>query len=302
VADDAGVYRLEKNLALVQTVDFFTPVVDDPYDYGQISVTNALSDIYAMGGRPLTALNIVCFPVGSYSNEILSEILRGGNDKAQEAEVVIIGGHSVEDLEPKYGLAVTGVINPEKVVTKATAKPGDVLILTKPLGIGILTTALKRELVPDKLIKAITESMKLLNRGASEAMMEVGVNACTDVTGFGLTGHLYEMISTSNVGAIIKLSAMPVFEEVWEFARLGTIPGGTKANHRYLVSHVIYAEYMTLEEQLVLCDAQTSGGLLISVPKDKADLLLEKLKAKGVADPGVIGEIVEKPRLIKVEK
>ena len=239
-AEDAGVYKLTPDLALVQTVDFFTPVVDDPYDFGRIAVANSLSDVYAMGGRPLTALNVVCFPRDAMDISILQEILKGGLDKMHEAGVILLGGHTVDDPELKYGIAVTGTVHPAKVVHNNTARPGDVLILTKPLGTGIISTAIKAGTASPDAIKRITDSMAALNRSASEAMMEIGVSACKDVTGFGLLGHAAEMLEGAQVGFAIDSSSVPVFPEAKEYALTGKIPGGLKRNRDYRKNMVTF--------------------------------------------------------------
>lgn len=293
--DDAAVYRLGPELALIQTVDYFTPIVDDPYSFGAIAAANALSDIYAMGGRPLLALNIVGFPIGKLSVDVLGEILRGGAEKAMEAGVLIVGGHSIDDNEPKYGLAVTGLIHPDLVVTNKQARVGDDLILTKPLGMGIISTAIKREKAPPSVVNRAIEVMSTLNRGAAEAMAEVGVHACTDITGFGLLGHLYGMTRASGVGARIKLSDLPILSEVWELAKEGCIPGGTKRNYDYLQEKEAVGWDPGIDEttRLVVADAQTSGGLLISVAKEKSRDLLSLLETKKTPAAARIGEIVE---------
>lgn len=296
--DDAAVYRLGPDLALIQTVDYFTPIVDDPYSFGAVAAANALSDVYAMGGKPLLALNIVGFPIGKLSIDVLAEILRGGAEKAMEAGVLIVGGHSIDDNEPKYGLAVTGVIHPDQVVTNKRARVGDDLVLTKPLGMGIISTAIKREKAPASLIKKAVEIMSTLNRGAAEAMGEVGAHACTDITGFGLLGHLYGMTSASGVGAKIKLSKVPILSEVWELAKEGCIPGGTRKNYSYLQEKeaVVWAAGIDETTRLVIADAQTSGGLLVSVAKEKSEDLIARLKAKNTPASALIGEIVEDPK------
>lgn len=296
--DDAAVYRLGPDLALIQTVDYFTPIVDDPYSFGAIAAANALSDIYAMGGKPLLALNIVGFPIGKLSGDVLAEILRGGAEKATEAGALIVGGHSIDDNEPKYGMAVTGVIHPDQVVTNKRARVGDDLILTKPLGMGIISTAIKREKAPASLIKKAVEIMSTLNRGAAEAMGEVGAHACTDITGFGLLGHLHGMTSASGVGAKIHLSKLPILSEVWELAKDGCIPGGTRKNYDYLQEKeaVVWAAGIDETTRLVIADAQTSGGLLVSVAKEKSEDLIARLKAKNTPASALIGEIVEDPK------
>ena len=296
MADDAGVYKIRDDLALVQTVDFFPPVVDDPYDFGAIAAANALSDIYAMGGKPLSALNIVGYPPQSLPLSVLDEILKGGADKAQEADVAIIGGHTIKTKEPIYGLAVTGTIHPDKIVTNATAKVGDSLVLTKPLGIGIITTAIKKAQVEEKWVAEAVKIMTFLNKSASEAMLSVGINACTDITGYGLLGHLCELVQASKVGAKIFLSKVPVIDFVWELAKRKIVPGGTLANLKFIEQKVDWEGEIKEEAKLILSDAQTSGGLLISVPKEKEKKLLDRLISKGVPNPVVIGEIIEDRR------
>jgi selenide,water dikinase len=296
LADDAGVYKIRNDLALVQTVDFFPPVVDDPYDFGAIAAANALSDIYAMGGKPLSALNIVGYPPQSLSLSVLDEILRGGADKAQEADVAIIGGHTIKTKEPIYGMAVTGTIHPDKIITNANAKIGDSLVLTKPLGIGIITTAIKKAQVEEKWVAEAVKIMTFLNKSASEAMLSVGINACTDITGYGLLGHLCELVCASKVGAKIFLSKVPVIDFAWELAKRKIVPGGTLANLSFIEQKVDWEGEITEEAKLILSDAQTSGGLLISVPKEKEKKLLDRLISKGVPNPVAIGEIIEDKR------
>ena len=286
--DDAGVYQLSDELAIVQTVDFFTPIVDDPHDFGAIAAANALSDIYAMGAKPLTALNLVAFPKDG-PLEVLGEIMRGGAEKAREAGVVVIGGHSIDDKEPKYGMAVTGVVHPKKMALKSGARPNDALVLTKPLGIGIISSAIKAGKAPHAMVEAATANMKLLNKAASEAMVEVGVTGATDITGFGLLGHLHEMLHTSGVSARLVLSRIPIIDGVRALAKSG-VPGGTRANLKYVSDKVAWTEGITEEEKLILADAQTSGGLLIAVSTDKLDALLAGLKAHSVETRAVIGE------------
>ena len=289
--DDAGVYQLSDELAMVQTVDFFTPVVDDPYDFGAIAAANALSDIYAMGAKPLTALNLVAFPKDG-PLEVLGEIMRGGADKAREAGVVVIGGHSIDDKEPKYGMAVTGIVHPKKMVLKSGARPGDALILTKPLGIGIISSAIKAGRASNEMITAATRNMMTLNKPASDSMVEVGVRGATDITGFGLLGHLHEMLHRSCVSGRIRLSAVPVIPGVGELAKLG-VPGGTRANLKYVSEKMSWAEGIAEEEKLILADAQTSGGLLIAVAPKKLNALMAGLAARGVETRAVIGEVIE---------
>ena len=298
--DDAAVYRLREDLALVQTVDFFPPVVDDPYSFGAIAVANALSDIYAMGGTPLLGLNIVGYPM-DLSKDILVKILQGGYDKAAEAGLLIAGGHTIDDHEPKYGLAVTGVVRPGEQVTNATAQAGDVLVLTKPIGTGIITTAGKRDAVSPEVLEAAIRSMAMLNHEASHAMMEVGVHACTDVTGFGLLGHLKGMVVGSGVGARVKLSQVPLLPGTWELAEQGIVPGGTERNLASLGAHVRWEPSLPEVAKLVLSDAQTSGGLLISVAAEKEQRLLDELAKRGVDGSAVIGQVTgESPGVIHV--
>ncbi len=291
--DDAGVYKLRDDLALVQTVDFFPPVVDDPYDFGAIAAANSLSDIYAMGGKPLSALNLIGFPKATVPLSAVEEILRGGAEKAQEADVVIIGGHTLKTKEPLYGMAVTGTIHPDKIISNASAKAGDSLILTKPLGIGLITTAIKKEQIEEKWVAEAVKVMTFLNKFASEAMLEVGIDACTDITGYGLLGHLYELIHASTTGAKIYLSKVQVIDFAWELARKKVIPGGTLANLKFIQDKVDWENGITEEAKIILSDAQTSGGLLIAVAKEKEQKLMDGLIAKGVPNPVVIGEIIE---------
>lgn len=301
-ADDAAIYRLTPDIATVQTVDLFPPVVDDPYHYGAIAAANSLSDVYAMGARPVTALNIICFPGGSLSMDILVQILKGSADKIAEAGVSLVGGHTLEDPEPKYGLCVMGVVHPDKIVTNSGARPGDILVLTKPLGIGILTTGLKADQIGEDAIARVVEVMERLNREAAEAMVEVGVNACTDITGFGLMGHMYEMVHGSGVGARVRFSQVPVLPEVWPLVEERIVPGGTYANMEYLKERLRWNEAVSQEARIVLCDAQTSGGLLISVPRERLDALLGGLERRRVPDVAVIGEILDGPAgIIQIE-
>ncbi len=289
--DDAAIYRLSDDVALVQTVDVFTPIVDDPYVFGQIAAANALSDVYAKGGRPLLALNIAGFP-RELPLDLLAEIFRGGSDKATEAGVLIVGGHTIDDPEPKYGLAVTGLVHPKKFVSNAGAKPGDVLFLTKPLGIGVITTGIKQEKTPPDVAAEAVRIMGLLNRGASDAMQDVGVHASTDVTGFGLLGHLHEIAVASGVGAHISSGAVPVLDGARDLAAKGAIAGGTARNLEWLASKVGWAPEIDEITRLLLADAQTSGGLLLAVAPDRAGRLASALRGKGVETIARIGEIV----------
>lgn len=299
--DNAAVYRLSGELAIVQTIDYITPVVDDPYQFGAIAAANALSDIYAMGAKPVFALNLVGFPSQSIPLSILEAILQGGADKAAEAEVSIVGGHSISDHAPKYGLAVTGLVHPDRMITKKGARPGDVLVLTKPLGIGVVTTAIDRRLVDRPTEERVVKLMGLLNREAAEIMVSVGVNACTDITGFGLLGHLREMLVASGVGAVVAASRVPLLPETMELLRAGAVSGGTHNNYRFLRDLVGWDPSLPREMRLVLCDAQTSGGLLLAVPRERKQRLLAALR-EGAQTPvaAEIGEIIEEPGVIRV--
>ena len=283
-------------MAIVQTLDFFTPIVDDPYTFGQVAAANSLSDVYAMGGKPIVAMNIVCFPINKMDISILQEILKGGLDKMREAEVLLVGGHSVEDDELKYGLSVTGTIHPEKVLTNKGARIGDKLILTKPLGTGIINTALKGEMADENSVYKSIECMSALNKKASEVMTEVVVHACTDVTGFGLLGHACEMIEGEDVGMMIYSSKVPILPGTEEYAMIGLIPGGTIRNRDFRLFMIERAAEITDEKLLILFDAQTSGGLLASVPEEMAHTLLERLHQEGVREAAIVGEVVSEPK------
>jgi len=295
-AEDAGVYKLSDDLAIVQTLDFFTPIVDDPYTFGQVAAANALSDVYAMGGRPLTAMNIVCFPVETMDVSILREILAGGLDKLHEAGVILVGGHSVEDRELKYGLSVTGVVHPQKVVLNTGAKVGDRLILTKPLGTGIINTALKGGVADEAAVAKSVKCMVALNKKAAELMVTVEVHACTDVTGFGLLGHACEMIEGTDVGMTIYSSAVPFFPEAKELAEMGMIPGGLHRNREFRLNMVEFGESVPQFMSDILFDPQTSGGLLISVPASEAESLLERMHKEGIEEVAIIGEVMAEPQ------
>ena len=294
--EDAGVYKLRDDLALVLSLDFFTPIVDDPYTFGQVAAANSLSDIYAMGGEPVVAMNISCFPVKKMEISILQEILRGGLDKMREAGVLLVGGHSVEDNELKYGLSVTGTIHPERVVTNKGARAGDKLILTKPLGTGIINTAVKAGLADERSTAESIRSMITLNRKASELMTEVGVHACTDITGFGLLGHACEMVEGQDVGMVIRSATVPVLPGTEEYAKMGLVPGGTIRNRDFRLPMIEGAAEISDEQLLILFDAQTSGGLLMSVPEKQASELLERLHQEGVPRAAIIGEVVNEPK------
>ncbi len=291
--DDAAVYRISEEIAIVQTVDFFTPIVDDPYSFGAIAAANALSDVYAMGAEPRFALNIVGFPSKRLPLDVLGQILRGAQDKALEAGVSILGGHSVEDTEPKFGMAVTGFVHPGRILTNAMAKAGDALILTKPIGLGILTTALKREMVSKEVETKIIALMSELNLQAYRIMMKYPVNSCTDVTGFGLLGHLKEMTEASGCDAEVVASAVPVIEETWDMIRANMIPGGTLSNLDFVAGITDWDHTVGQEMRFVLCDAQTSGGLLIVVPQNHARDLLNDLRQGGMNSSAIIGSMTK---------
>ena len=294
-SDDAGVYQLNDEVALVQTVDFFTPIVDDPFTFGQIAVANALSDVYAMGGIPLTGMNLVAFPIKTLSPSILKEILLGGLSKMKEAGVAVVGGHSIEDPEIKYGLAVTGVVHPKKIMTNAKAKIGDKLVLTKPLGTGIIATALKGEMASEEAVQKIVESMVTLNKIASEQMKNFEAHACTDITGFSFIGHTLEMAIASQVGMVIQSKTIPIFPEAMEYVKLGLIPGGAYSNRDFFSCRVeVYSDVPDLLVN-IFYDPQTSGGLLISLPSDKAEELVVNLKKEGQVYSSIVGEVVEGP-------
>jgi len=286
----------------VQTVDFFTPVVDEPYWYGAIAAANSFSDVYAMGGTPLTALNLVCFPIDSAPADILADILRGGYDKAQEAGVVILGGHSVDDPEPKYGMAVTGVVHPQKVITNADAKPGDLLVLTKPLGTGIITTAAKFDECPADVLDEAIRVMATLNAGAAQAMQEVGVHSATDVTGFGLIGHLHQMAQASGVAIRLHAGRVPLLPAAERLALQGNTTRGGSLNREYVAELLRFSDRVPLSLQHVLLDPQTSGGLVIAVEPERVSALLEALHARQTPCAEVIGEVLEgQPGQIVVE-
>jgi selenide,water dikinase len=299
--DDAAVYRLNDQTAIVQTVDYFTPVVDDPYTFGSITAANALSDIYAMGAKPLLALNIIGFPCKVLPLEVLTEILRGGADKVKEAGALLAGGHTIEDNEPKYGLAVTGLVHPDRVVTNAGAFPGDTLILTKPLGVGIITTAIKGAMADEAAYRAAVGLMAGLNDRAAQVMSEHRVHACTDITGFGLLGHLSEMITAGGTGSRIFLNQIPVLASTRHLAGMGMVPAGAYRNLQYLEGMLRWDKDIEEVDKLILADPQTSGGLLMAVPGEEAGHVAAALRAAGVYGD-IIGEVTasEKP-LITVE-
>jgi selenide,water dikinase len=296
-SEDAGVYKLRDDLAIIQTVDFFTPIVDDPYTFGQIAVTNALGDVYAMGGKPLTAMNIVCFPVKKMDISILREILRGGLDKMREADVLLVGGHSVEDDELKYGLSVTGVIHPDKVLFNRGGRVGDKLILTKPLGTGIVSTALKGGVAGESLVAKSTRCMTTLNKAAAELMQEMpDVHACTDITGFGFLGHACEMVDNSDVGMMIRASAVPIFPEIREFVEMGIVPGGLHRNRQYRAKMIEVDPACPDWIVDILFDPQTAGGLLIALPELQAETLIKKMHSQGIIEAAIVGEVISESK------
>jgi len=292
-SDDAGVYQLTDSIALIQTVDYFTPIVDDPYMFGQITAANALSDVYAMGGEPKTVLNIVGFPIKKLGAEMLSEILRGAADKVKEAGAITVGGHSIDDQEPKFGLSVTGIVHPDKVWKNVGAEPGDVLVLTKPIGVGIITTGIKRSVVTPEQEQIVTDTMAALNKVAAEVLTNYQPHAVTDITGFGLLGHGSEMARGSNVSFEFSLEQVPVLEGALELAENGVVPGGSKANHKWLADDVEYEEILP-EEQLLLCDAITSGGLFVALSEQEAAEYVDKLRASGLPYASIVGRVTEK--------
>lgn len=296
--DDAAVVRLSDGRLLVQTVDFFTPIDDDPYTFGQIAAANSLSDIYAMGATPIFALNIIGFPINVLPKSDLTKILQGGIDKAQEAGISIVGGHSIDDPEPKYGLVVTGEVDEDKLITNSNAQPGDKLILTKPLGTGIIATAVKRGVADKTAMAKSAESMVTLNKLAAEVMTEIGVNSATDVTGFGLLGHLLEMCKASRVSAKIDYQVLLFLPSVKELAEKGIVPGGTKRNLKFVEDKVQFGEHLTDIDKLLLADAQTSGGLLISIPAEKAEKYISKFNELSKINAVIIGEIVDKSKFV----
>lgn len=290
--DDAGVYRVSDSLALIQTLDFFTPVVDDPYSFGQIAVANSLSDVYAMGGEPKLAMNIICFPVGTMDVSVLEEVLKGGSDKMREAEVLLVGGHSVEDAEIKYGLSVTGFVHPDKVLRNTGAKPGDALILTKPIGTGIIATAIKASEAGSGTIEYVIKLMSELNRKPAEKMKNYDVHACTDVTGFGLIGHAAEMIEGAGTGIIFNAEKIPFIPEALELASMGFIPAGAYRNRDFRIGII---ENQGIDDDRLMClfDPQTSGGLLIALPFFEAERLVKELNETGIGNAKIIGEVID---------
>jgi len=292
--DDAAVYRLSEDIALVQTVDFFTPIVDDPYDFGRIAAANAFSDIYAMGGRPLTALNIVCFPSGVLPFETLGKILQGGAETARLAGATIVGGHTIDDTEPKYGMAVTGLLEPGQELTNAGARPGDALIITKPLGTGVISTAIKQGTASAAAVEAATASMATLNRDGAEVARAHGARALTDVTGFGLLGHLSELCRASGVAAEIWYERLPLLAEADALAAAGIVPGGTRRNLEYVQPWTTFDPDLEPWQRLLCADAQTSGGLILAMSPSTASEAMDALRERGTPAAAVIGRLVTK--------
>lgn len=290
-ADDAGVYRLDSDRALVLTVDVLTPIAEDPYVYGQIAAANSLSDVYAMGGRPLAALCVLGYPVGEIDNETIREILKGAWDKVREAGAVVAGGHTTKDVELKCGLAVVGVVNPGRVITNASARPGDVLVLTKPLGSGLITTATRVNVAEPQVVCEANRVMGELNRGAAAVMCETGVRAATDVTGFGLLGHAWEMAQASNVDVIIEASRVPLLPGVSELARQRLFPGGSVRNYEFMKARAEFAPGVDEDMRMILCDAQTSGGLLVAVPEARVAELAVRIREAGATTAAAIGVV-----------
>jgi len=301
--DDAAVYRLTPDLAVVETLDFFTPVVDDPYDFGRVAAANSFSDVYAMGGRPIFALNIMAFPIKTLGHDAFRRVLEGGQSIASEAGVSVVGGHSIDDPEPKYGMVVTGLVHPDKILRNVGARAGDVLFLTKPLGSGILTTAIKRGDLPPAEQRAVIDVMTHLNRGGAEAMTACSARAATDVTGFGLFGHLLGMVRDTAVGVTLRAAAVPFMPRVAEFVARGVCPGGTKKNLAYFGTWCDFDASLTEHERLALADAQTSGGLLIACPPERADELSARLLEAGTPAAARIGEFTSaSPGRIRVTR
>jgi selenide, water dikinase len=287
------VLKLTDDIALIQTVDFFTPVVDDPYSFGQIAAANALSDVYAMGGVPITAMNIIAFPLSKMDISVLQEVLRGGLDKIKEAGALLVGGHSIEDDEFKYGLSVTGKVHPKKVLANRGARPGDMLVLTKPLGTGIINTAIKGNLAGNELIKKVTGIMSTLNKYPVLEFDDFYISACTDVTGFGLIGHACEMIDDKVVGLKLFRDSIPVIPEALEFAQMGIVPAGTLRNRKYRESQIENIADIDPVMLDILFDPQTSGGLLVAIDKNQAEDFVKRLRSKGIPDATIVGEFTE---------
>ena len=300
-SDDAAVYQIDEHRALIATVDFFTSIVDDPYDFGRIAAANALSDVYAMGARPRFALSLVAFPRDLIGQGILEEIVRGGGDIALEAGIAVIGGHSVDDAEPKFGMCVIGEADPALITRNSGARAGDVLVLTKPIGTGVIATAIKRGMASDDAVRDAVACMTTLNRGAAEAMLRVGVSAATDVTGFGLLVHLRHMLRASGVAATIDAGSVPLLPGTAELASGGCISGGTRRNLEDVTPDVVWDDTLSELQRLLLCDAQTSGGLLIAVPSERADPLITELRSEHTPIAAIVGTVEQgSPGTIRV--
>jgi selenide, water dikinase len=291
--DDAGVYKISENIALIQTLDFITPIVNDPYTFGQIAAANSISDVYTMGGKPVTAMNIVCFPSKTMEMSILREILRGGLDKMEEAGVALMGGHSVTDSELKYGLSVTGIVHPDQLITNSGTREGDDLVLTKPLGTGIMSTALKNNLVTDIDMAEVIQSMTALNKKSAELMLEAEVHSCTDVTGFGLIGHASHLIQEGEIGIEFDFKSIPYFQQVIQLLKKDVYPGGLSRNRDFYSGNVEFSNEIPLFKRNILFDPQTSGGLLIAIPSSKSFALVEKLHNADISCAAVIGRVIK---------
>ena len=298
MGEDAGIYKLREDLAIVVTLDYFNPIVKEVYMYGQIAAANALSDVYAMGGEPILAMNIVCFPAASMDLGMLEEVLRGAAEKLKEANVALVGGHTVIDpVEIKYGLSIVGTVDPRNILTKGNFEVGDKLILTKALGTGIINNALKGKMVDEETEAEVARSMATLNKKASEIAREAGIHACTDITGFGLAGHLYEMVEESkDKGVKIDSSSLPLFPRVEEFAKMGLIPPGTQRNRKFRGEKVEFADGVPEWRRWIMFDAQTSGGLVLAIHPEKAEALLKRLHEEGVEKASIIGEVIREPK------
>ena len=290
--DDAGVYLISADTAIIQTIDFITPIVNEPYSFGQIAAANSISDVYTMGGRPVTAMNVVCFPSGDMDIDILQEILRGGLDKIQEAGAALMGGHSVKDSEMKYGLAVTGVVHPDKLITNSGTRIGDSLVLTKPLGTGVMSTALKNRRINEKEMKEALHSMTSLNKTAAELMIEMDAHACTDITGFGLIGHASHLIQEGETGIEFDFNSIPFFTGVLELSQKEVYPGGLGRNRDFYSPNVEFKGRIPQYKRNLLFDPQTSGGLLIALPPQKAEILVQSLKKKKI-NAVIIGKVIK---------
>jgi len=293
--DDAGVYKISEDIAIIQTIDFITPIVNDPYNFGQIAAANSLSDVYTMGGKPITAMNVVCFPSDTLDISILREILRGGMEKMQEAGVALMGGHSVTDPEMKYGLSVTGIVHPDKLITNSGTQFGDELVLTKPLGTGIMSTSLKARLISEEAMEKVTRNMATLNKRAAELMIELGAHACTDITGFGLAGHASHLVQEGDLGIEIDFQEIPVFPEVMELLKREIYPGGLGRNRDFYGAAVEFKGRTDGYKQNILFDPQTSGGLLVALPRESSRKMVEELNKDGNSNARVIGRIIRQP-------